>query len=155
MLGSNVFTIVHDGAGFDRVQKLAALAGWAEALDELRVCVDDPEDRGRNCGRCNKCVLTRLTFRVLELEPRCFDRLPSDRDVLAWIPNMPSHPFYVHEARALLAEADARGIAEPWTRALQRKLRRVHVKDVTRRAWPAMARRTAGAHRRVRARFRG
>jgi hypothetical protein len=98
-------------------------------------------------------MLTAATFRVLGLEARCFDRLPSDREMLDWIPRMPSHPFYVYEGGALLAEAEARDADDAWSRTLRRrlrsKLRRLRVKEAARNAWPGAAQRVAAIHRRA------
>lgn len=54
-------SIRHYGADTWRAEKLAALAGEPLVHRELRVCYDDPRADG-NCGRCEKCVRTRLIY---------------------------------------------------------------------------------------------
>ena len=50
-------TILHDGAHLSRLQKVAIVAGWKVALDNLRVCTMNPPGMP-NCGRCEKCLRT-------------------------------------------------------------------------------------------------
>ncbi|MGH7029991.1 MAG: hypothetical protein ACREEZ_06155 [Stellaceae bacterium] len=59
LFSSQRITIVHDGARFTRLEKVRDLAAWPTALAALRVC---PEVEGTqaNCGRCEKCLRTRL-----------------------------------------------------------------------------------------------
>lgn len=64
LLSSNSFKIVHDGCGFSRSQKVAAIANWKECYDQLRVCFAGP-DYTRNCGRCAKCTAAWLCTQVV------------------------------------------------------------------------------------------
>lgn len=64
LLGSDRLSVVTDGSGFTRTQKVAALAAWPTARDNLRVCWEGPST-GRNCDRCEKCVRTILNFRAV------------------------------------------------------------------------------------------
>lgn len=60
-LSSESLDIVHDGAGFDRLQKLALLSGWSPAQNHLRVCVSERLPAGvLNCGKCAKCLRNLL-----------------------------------------------------------------------------------------------
>jgi hypothetical protein len=146
MLGSDSFEILHDGAGVERFEKLRHLADWDEALDDLRVCLADPQHH-RNCGECLKCMLTAASFRVLGVAPRCFESLPSPEAILEWAPSLPSHPVYVQEAQTLVDEAASRGVNEPWVRALRRRLRVITTKRAIRAAAPTWSGRVAAAHR--------
>jgi hypothetical protein len=148
LLGSSNFAVVNDGAGYNRLEKLRLLAGWGEAIESLRFCPVNPR-HDRNCGRCTKCILMILTFRVLGIEPRCFDPVPTDELVLRRAGQIQSHPFFVHEARTILDEADARGIDEPWMRALRRRVWLIRSKQSVRELFPVLADRVAAAHRRV------
>jgi hypothetical protein len=59
--GSAGTEIRSDGADLTREQKAAALTAYPEALEHIYVCTA----RGRsirNCGRCEKCVRTMLSF---------------------------------------------------------------------------------------------
>ena len=62
-LGSDGFPIVHDGAECGREEKMRLLAEWPQAMADLRVCWEGRQ-RDRNCGRCYKCVRTKLCFMV-------------------------------------------------------------------------------------------
>lgn len=72
LLSSGDFRVIHDGAGFSRSEKLQALAEWPLGIQNLRVCwAGDKHDS--NCGRCEKCVRTRLNLLVAGIEnPQCF-----------------------------------------------------------------------------------
>jgi hypothetical protein len=54
----------HDGLHMLRYEKLALLAGWPGALENLLVC-QGPEDAEGNCGRCEKCILTMTALLAL------------------------------------------------------------------------------------------
>lgn len=153
MLGSTSFEIVHDGAGDERFEKIRALANWDEALADLRVCLADPQHH-RNCGRCLKCMLTILSFRVLDVTPRCFESLPSEAAILDWVPSLPSNSVYVQEAQTLVDEATTRGVDEPWVGALRRKLRAIRTKEGIRALAPTWSRKVADAHRWANGRLR-
>jgi hypothetical protein len=64
---SQRLAIIHDGARFSRVGKVRALAAWPTALAALRVCPEGPADR-LNCGRCEKCLRTRLELLAVGVE---------------------------------------------------------------------------------------
>jgi hypothetical protein len=114
LLSSASFKIVHDGAGFTRPQKAAAVAGWPTGLANLRVCWAGAA-RDRNCGRCSKCVRTILDFRAAGLGlPPCFDADASEELIRSLAPN--SSPEKM-EVRQILDAADERGVDESWVRA--------------------------------------
>jgi hypothetical protein len=52
---------IHDGAEFDRTEKVRWLAEHTAVTGDLRVCWAGPE-LDRNCGECEKCVRTMLNF---------------------------------------------------------------------------------------------
>ena len=78
--------IRHDGAGATRTEKAAFLASWDDGLPLLRVCWEGGMAEG-NCGRCEKCVRTRLNFQASGLaEPSCIP--PTDsRLPRVWLTN--------------------------------------------------------------------
>lgn len=53
----------HDGVELSRLQKVRQLRDWPAALDCMYVCTSDTSG-GRNCGRCEKCVRTKLHLLV-------------------------------------------------------------------------------------------
>jgi hypothetical protein len=134
LLRSNGFELIHHGAAHDRLEKLRRLTEWDEALTNLRVCLEDPR-HDRNCGRCRKCLVTYLAFRVLGVEARCFDPPPSPATIREWAGTFTSHRLFVAEMRAIVNEADRRGFDEPWVRAAKRRLRVIR----TRRAMSIMS----------------
>ena len=64
LLGSDYMRFVTDGSGFSRTQKVAHVAEWPVARDNVRVCWEGPIT-GRNCGKCEKCIRTILNFRAV------------------------------------------------------------------------------------------
>jgi hypothetical protein len=121
LLGGQGFEVVHDGAGYDRADKLVMLADHPTAVRNLRVCwAGDRLDR--NCGECRKCVTTALCFRSVGLEPTCYDDPPSDETVRRVLREAPMNPMAGHYSLALLAHAERNGIDEAWVRWVRRRL---------------------------------
>jgi hypothetical protein len=67
LFSSQRLTVIHDGSRFSRLEKVRELAAWPTALRVLRVC---PESHGNevNCGRCEKCLRTRLELLAAGVE---------------------------------------------------------------------------------------
>ncbi|WP_374316781.1 hypothetical protein [Aquabacterium sp.] len=61
LLSSSSLRVIHDGAEFSRSEKAAAVAGWAQGCDHLRVCWQDSVSGG-NCLKCEKCLRTMANF---------------------------------------------------------------------------------------------
>lgn len=61
LLSTEIMSQIHDGAQFDRTEKVDWLFQNTRVVDELRVCWAGPS-LDRNCGRCEKCVRTMLNF---------------------------------------------------------------------------------------------
>jgi len=59
--GNTEVGVVHFGEELWRAEKLASLAAHAVVHRNLRVCFTDPRAQG-NCGRCEKCIRTRLIY---------------------------------------------------------------------------------------------
>jgi hypothetical protein len=121
LLSSDTFAVVHDGAGFSRTDKVAAVAEWDVGRDALRVCWMG-QQRDRNCGQCEKCLRTMLNFRANGLPiPSCFPKASvSAADVKrVALPNR----AIVAEWRQLLDTALRNGIADEWVPTLRRRVR--------------------------------
>jgi hypothetical protein len=75
LLSGGEMEIIHDGAGFSRPQKIASLAAnRPEALSLSQFCWQG-KDRSANCGKCDKCIQTRLALRASgNSESLCFSR---------------------------------------------------------------------------------
>ncbi len=71
--------IEHDGCGATRVDKAAYISEYELPMDWLRVCYKNP-DSAYNCGRCEKCLRTMITLRIVGAQARC-KTLPSDLDL--------------------------------------------------------------------------
>jgi hypothetical protein len=63
-LGSDRFGIMHDGGEIARFEKIELISLWPQAMRHLRVCYSNPGNYG-NCCKCEKCIRTMLTFRML------------------------------------------------------------------------------------------
>ena len=61
LLSSGEFVVIHDGASHSRTEKVAQVAEWKKGMNNLRVCWQG-ELKDRNCGKCEKCVRTKLNF---------------------------------------------------------------------------------------------
>jgi hypothetical protein len=117
LLSSESFRVVHDGAGFTRMQKIEQIAQWPAAMNDLRVCWAGRR-RDRNCGKCSKCVRTVLAFRSVGLGlPRAFDEDVADEDIRA-LGRLNRQELVTQ--RALLDMVDERGVTGSWVREARR-----------------------------------
>ncbi len=72
LLSSGDFMVKHDGATHSRIEKVNEIADWAMGCQNLRVCWEGPL-KDRNCGRCEKCLRTKMDFLVTSnFIPKCF-----------------------------------------------------------------------------------
>lgn len=121
LLSSRSFQIIHDGAGFTRIEKVKQIAQWPTALQNLRVCWQG-EQKDRNCGHCEKCIRTILNFRVAGLGlPPCFERDIDERDILS-LPVL--NKSILGECVSILATAKTNSISDSWVTALEEYVRR-------------------------------
>ena len=67
LFSSQRLTVIHDGSRFSRLEKVRDLASWPAALAALRVCPGTVGDQP-NCGRCEKCLRTRLELLAAGVE---------------------------------------------------------------------------------------
>ena len=81
LLSTSGTRIVHDGAGYTRVEKTTALAKSDAALQSLQVCWDT--GCFRNCGHCVKCYRTMTTLYLLGALDRCPRFPPNSFDPVA------------------------------------------------------------------------
>jgi|CXWL01.1.fsa_nt_gi hypothetical protein len=61
MMSGNSLSIVHDGCGFVRTDKVAVIKDFPVACKTLKVCWAGVDQSG-NCGKCEKCVRTQMNF---------------------------------------------------------------------------------------------
>lgn len=118
LLSGGRMRIRHDGVAWTRPDKIASIASFPGATEGLRVCWEDGRNP-RNCGVCEKCLRTRLSFRAAgAAEPDCFDR-PFDA---ARIARIPLYPQMARTYRDILAHARAKGCKGDWVDALAARL---------------------------------
>jgi len=72
LLSGGGFEIHTEGGGFTRTQRVALINDYPEIAAKLRVCWEGPLTGG-NCGRCEKCIRTKLNFMAINAAPACFD----------------------------------------------------------------------------------
>ena len=72
LLSGGGFEIHTEGGGFTRTQRVALINDYPEIAAKLRVCWEGPLTGG-NCGRCEKCIRTKLNFMAINAPPVCFD----------------------------------------------------------------------------------
>lgn len=67
------FQFVHDGAGFNRTEKLKILSDAPYVLKNLQFCYV-VQQKDHNCGRCEKCLRTRINLLIAGVdESKYFD----------------------------------------------------------------------------------
>ena len=52
---------MHDGAAYNRTEKVKEIIAWPAAVKNLRVCWQGIL-QDKNCGQCEKCIRTQLNF---------------------------------------------------------------------------------------------
>jgi hypothetical protein len=67
LFSSQRVTVIHDGSRFTRLDKVRDLVHWPTALAALRVCSANVGSEA-NCGRCEKCLRTRLELLAAGIE---------------------------------------------------------------------------------------
>jgi hypothetical protein len=68
--GSEALEVIHDGAETTRVGKVEFLARHPVALEHLRVCWEN-WGGAYNCGRCEKCLRTKVNLRAVGMLDKC------------------------------------------------------------------------------------
>jgi hypothetical protein len=120
LLSSRRVQIVHDGTRFTRLEKVRELSGWSTALAALRVCPDGSEGQP-NCGRCEKCLRTRLELLAVGVEEtEAFG--PSLTPIELWdeaVPTPSGHRAIMYEH--LLPALRAQGL-DALSRALEARI---------------------------------
>lgn len=120
LLSGDGFSIVHDGAAFSRTEKIEVIARDPIATRAIKVCWS-ATDRSKNCGICEKCILTRLNFKAVGIDdPSCFDgRITQDQIRLTRLSNETFRAGF----RSILNYANKRGIRGDWLNYLEKCLR--------------------------------
>ena len=114
------FSIIHDGAGFSRTDKVAALQHYPVACRTLKVCWEGA-DQGTNCGQCEKCIRTQLNFLAAGAKtmPPCF---PGELDINRIRDIKISNIAQWAELASIAAYAEARKVTAPWCSLLKERI---------------------------------
>ena len=119
--------MVSHGDETERTDKLRRIASEPGVLDILRVCW---QDKGYNCGTCEKCLRTMLALELLELKAPNFPPLPP----LGVIAREPIHDqsglIYSDELRRIAVATGRHDIAKALSRPIRRYRLRQLVKQV-------------------------
>ncbi len=93
LLGSSDFSFIHDGAAYRRLDKVRYLCRWPDGLENLQVCYEG-KNRDENCGICEKCVRTQMTFKIQKLRiPDIFSTVRNMK-VSLWCIRLKSWPLF-------------------------------------------------------------
>ncbi|NOH57232.1 hypothetical protein F0261_04155 [Alteromonas sp. 07-89-2] len=68
--GTSNMRVVHDGCEASRVEKVEKISNYQVALDNLRVCWENPSSQ-YNCGRCEKCIRTKINLHACNALDKC------------------------------------------------------------------------------------
>jgi hypothetical protein len=115
LLSGGDFEVIDDGTAYKRTETLVGIRDWPAGLANLRVCWAGARV-GANCGVCEKCIRTQLSFRSAGLPvPPAFDSPAGLLDICrlggVYYPQLSS---LIHIWR----EGRVNGIREPWMWAL-------------------------------------
>jgi len=120
LLSGDGFSIVHDGAGFSRTEKIALIAKDPVATRVVKVCWE-ADDLSTNCGTCEKCVRTRLNFKAVGVDsPSCFagELTPEQIRLVRFGDDTQRAGF-----RSILAYAENHALQGDWLDAMRECLR--------------------------------
>lgn len=116
LLSSDSMQVLHDGARFDRLEKTAIVSQWPEGTRNLRVCWNGGQIEA-NCGKCEKCIRTKLGFLALgKPYAPSLGAPPTSWDILNMV--FASHAILV-DFRQILATCRKSGVRDSWVRALR------------------------------------
>ena len=59
LYSSHHMRLHHHGLELSKANKIAELVDWPEGLEQMQVCTSK-SSQGRNCGRCKKCLKTKM-----------------------------------------------------------------------------------------------
>lgn len=115
MLSGADFEILTEGGRYTRTDRVKFLSNTPDVAASLRVCWEGVMT-GRNCGRCEKCIRTKLNFMAAGKPPVCFDRPPTLSEIVGLRVRNPIQLGYLTD---ILQTAINNGISDSWTKALQ------------------------------------
>lgn len=75
LFATPAFKFISDGWEHSRTDRAAIIKDWKTGIENLRVCWQN-EDKSKNCGHCEKCIRTKLNFKVVGVDH--MSSMPSD-----------------------------------------------------------------------------
>jgi exopolysaccharide biosynthesis predicted pyruvyltransferase EpsI len=120
LLGSRGFPINHYGDEAPRLEKFKQLRNWKDGLDNLRVCWQGLE-HDRNCGHCNKCLMTRLSLFILELKQNCFNDTMTAEEIVSCLPNEITGRMGIYDMRQVIEEAHLLFSGDSWLKEIEQR----------------------------------
>jgi hypothetical protein len=115
LLSGGGFQIHTEGGGFTRTQRVALINDYPEIAAKLRVCWEGPLTGG-NCGRCEKCIRTKLNFMAINAAPACFDDGVASHAQILGLTARKSQQLAL--LREVLTSARKNGTRGAWTTSL-------------------------------------
>ena len=100
-LRSDAMRVIHEGAAFNRMEKVEEIAGSELALRHLRVCWGQ-EGTAQNCGACDKCLRTMTALEFLGLRDKA-PTFPAELDLEKVRAQnlLPVHAIYLRDFREI------------------------------------------------------
>ncbi len=120
LISGSKLSIIHDGAGFTRTDKVAEIIKFPVACQTIKVCWSGADQSG-NCGKCEKCVRTQLNFLAAGAvsNPPCFPGKLDIKDILKIQLNTDSR---LRDMNSVIAYAQAHNISGEWLSVLNSSL---------------------------------
>ncbi len=122
LISGDRFSIIHDGAGFSRTDKVAAVARYPTACKTVKVCWEEGTNQSENCGRCQKCVRTKLNF--LSVGSPIPESLPGGLNLDDIRDMNINHRLEISELAGIIKYAKAHSIIGEWITVLERRISR-------------------------------
>ena len=121
-ISSDDFVVIHDGASHTRTEKVDMISEWKEGIENLRVCWEG-DLKDSNCGKCEKCVRTKLNFLAIGRPlPNCFDKDDDARIDFKSI--VLKHDGVRGDWKQIIDYANRNGIKDAWVQEAKKVIKR-------------------------------
>ena len=122
LFSNEMVALIHDGA-VRRSDKIRYLSSHPLIMDRLRVCW---QDRGYNCGECEKCLRTMLTLALLNIRSKALPVLTDLQAFKRLRLHGDSEASYVYDSYRLACELNHPSLRAPLKWLIRRiRLRRL------------------------------
>ncbi len=116
----SLFRVRHDAAAYSRFDKIRDIARHPAVLPYLRVCWQG-SDSSKNCGRCRKCINTRLMLLACGADDAAFGEPIDDALIRRASPLAPAALASLREAHAFSMSNETR-LSVAQRRALRQRI---------------------------------